>query len=455
MFDFLKKKRQVVDVEIDGDDKFNLSFNLVTVMVLVVAFLGYQSFFYLEGGDFARRQDPTGSYAWVTEQGPHMKWPLLGRLDRFPQYFTINLTGTPTETAYINDKPLSVKFADTYTAKIPMVMRYRLNPDPKTLETLYRATKSIDGVAYNVLQPHARNMLIYTANQFMAEDYMQGGQNDFLSRLYFQGNNGFYITSREKRLVKGEVGYTDLNSTDSKAGTPQTGETFVYVVDIQMDKDGNPRTQANSLAKYGINVDDISLGEPAPDPQLDEFMKFKKDRILKRSRIVEDQRNEREQQITSRLAGERERIEARTVVLKTKDAAVISEEQKVEVAEQQAKMQKVIKEKDLANAIADLNIQEAGYKAAKFEAQKIREKGLAEAEVTAAMYKAKDNKVYMAELEVENNKSLYQALPNFQVTMPSIMNTGGSQGGTLQDNLSNMSSLFLLDRFKLKDSEAK
>lgn len=455
MFDFLKKKRQVVDVEIDGDDKFNLSFNLVTVMVLVVAFLGYQSFFYLEGGDFARRQDPTGSYAWVTEQGPHMKWPLLGRLDRFPQYFTINLTGTPTETAYINDKPLSVKFADTYTAKIPMVMRYRLNPDPKTLETLYRATKSIDGVAYNVLQPHARNMLIYTANQFMAEDYMQGGQNDFLSRLYFQGNNGFYITSREKRLVKGEVGYTDLNSTDSKAGTPQTGETFVYVVDIQMDKDGNPRTQANSLAKYGINVDDISLGEPAPDPQLDEFMKFKKDRILKRSRIVEDQRNEREQQITSRLAGERERIEARTVVLKTKDAAVISEEQKVEVAEQQAKMQKVIKEKDLANAIADLNIQEAGYKAAKFEAQKIREKGLAEAEVTAAMYKAKDNKVYMAELEVQNNKALYQALPNFQVTMPSIMNTGGSQGGTLQDNLSNMSSLFLLDRFKLKDSEAK
>ena len=118
-------------------------------------------------------------------------------------------------------------------------------------------------------------------------------------------------------------------------------------------------------------------------------------------------------------------------------------------------MQKVIKEKDLANAIADLNIQEAGYKAAKFEAQKIREKGLAEAEVTAAMYKAKDNKVYMAELEVQNNKALYQALPNFQVTMPSIMNTGGSQGGTLQDNLSNMSSLFLLDRFKLKDSEAK
>lgn len=452
MFDFLKKKRQVVDVEIDGDDKFNLSFNLVTVMVLVVAFLGYQSFFYLEGGDFARRQDPTGSYAWVTEQGPHMKWPLLGRLDRFPQYFTINLTGTPTETAYINDKPLSVKFADTYTAKIPMVMRYRLNPDPKTLETLYRATKSIDGVAYNVLQPHARNMLIYTANQFMAEDYMQGGQNDFLSRLYFQGNNGFYITSREKRLVKGEVGYTDLNSTDSKAGTPQTGETFVYVVDIQMDKDGNPRTQANSLAKYGINVDDISLGEPAPDPQLDEFMKFKKDRILKRSRIVEDQRNEREQQITSRLAGERERIEARTVVLKTKDAAVISEEQKVEVAEQQAKMQKVIKEKDLANAIADLNIQEAGYKAAKFEAQKIREKGLAEAEVTAAMYKAKDNKVYMAELELENNKALYKALPEVQVTMPQIMQTG-SNGDKTMDNISNMSSLFLLDRFKLKEGD--
>ena len=448
MFNFFKKKQKQEPLE----QSSSLPFNLILGVVALVAFLGFQSFYYLEGGDFARRQDPDGGYAWVTEQGPHLKWPMLGRLDRIPQYFTINLTGVATDTAYINGNPLSVKFADTYTAKLPMVMRYRLNPDPKTLETLYRATKSIDGVAYNVLQPHARNMLIYTANQFMAEDYMQGGQNDFLSRLYFQGNNGFYITSREKRLVKGEVGYTDLDSTDAKAGTPQTGESYVYVVDIQMDKNGNPRTQTNSLAKYGINVDDISLGEPAPDPQLNEFMKFKKDRILTRSRIVEDQRNEREQQITSRLAGERERIEARTVVLKTKDAAVISEEQKVAVAEQQAKMQKVIKEKDLANAIADLKIQEAGYNAAKFEAQKIREKGLAQAEVTAAMYKAKDNKVYMAELELENNKALYKALPEVQVTMPQIMQTG-SNGDKTMDNISNMSSLFLLDRFKLKEGD--
>ena len=455
MFDFLRKNRDAVNVKVDGDTKFNLSFNLITIMVVLIAFIGFNSFFYLEGGDFARRQDPDGSYSWITEQGPHFKWPLLGRLDRIPQYVTVNMTGQPVETAYINVKPQSVKFADTYTAKIPMVLRYRINPSAETLETLYRATKSIDGVAYNVLLPHARNMMIYTANQFQAEDYMQGGQNEFLSRLYFQGNNGFYITSREKKLVKGEVGYTDLDSADTKAGTPQTGETYVYVVDIQLDKNGNPRTQTNSLAKYGINVDDISLGEPEPDPQLTEFMRFKKDRILKRSRIVEDQRNEREQQITARLAGERERIEARTVVLKAKDAAVISEEQKVAVAEQQAKLQKVLKGKDLANAIADLEIQEAGFKAAKFEAQKIREKGMADADVTAAMYKAKDNKVYMAELEVQNNKALYQALPNFQVTMPSIMNTGGSQGGSMQDNLSNMSSLFLLDRFKLKDGEAK
>lgn len=449
MFNFFKKKSKD-----DGEERsFNLTFNVFSVIALVAAYLAYNSFFYLEGGDFARRQDPDGSYVWITEQGPHFKWPILGRLDRLPQYVTVNMTGQQVDTAYINTKPQSVKFADTYTADIPMVLRYRINPSPDTLETLYRATKSIDGVAYNVLLPHARNMMIYTANQFQAEDYMQGGQNEFLSRLYFQGNNGFYVTSREKKLVKGEVGYTDLDSADSKAGTPQTGETYVYVVDIQMDKNGNPRTQTNSLAKYGINVDDISLGEPTPDPQLNEFMKFKKDRILKRSRIVEDQRNEREQQITARLAGERERIEARTVVLKAKDAAVISEEQKVAVAEQQAKLQKVLKDKDLANAIADLKIQEAGFNAAKFEAQKIREKGLAEADVTAAMYKAKDNKVYMAELEVQNNKALYQALPNFQVTMPSIMNTGGVQGGSMQDNLSNMSSLFLLDRFKLKEAD--
>ena len=419
-------------------------------VIAAACYTGLGSFYYLEGGDYARVQYPDGSYSWVTSQGPHFKSPFMGRLDRFPQYITVNMTGSELDTAFVNVKPLQVKFADVYNATIPMLIRYRLNPNEATLEALYRATKSIDGVAYNVLLPHARNMLIYTANQFQAEDYMQGGQNEFLSRLYYQGNNGFYTTSREKKLVKTEIGYTDLESQDSKAGLPQTGETYVYVVEIQRDKAGNPITQPNTLTKYGVNVDDISLGEPQPDPQLFEFMKFKKDRIQTRAKIIEDQRNEREKQITARLQGERERIEARTVVLKTKDAAVISEEQKVAVAEQQAKLQKVIKDKELSNAIADLKIQEAGYNAAQFEAKKIRERGLAEADVTAAMYKAKDNSVYRTELEVENNKALYKVLPQFTVNMPQIVQSGGSSDGSLQSNLSNMSSLFLLDQLKLK-----
>lgn len=428
---------------------------LIGFIVLGMIWAAFGSFFYLEGGDFARRQDPDGSYTWVVEQGPHFKWPFLSRLDRFPQYITVNMMEAENEAAYINSKPLKVKFADTYTATLPMLIRYRLSPSSETLETLYRATKSLDGVAFNVLLPHARNILIYTANQFQAEDYMQGGQNEFLSRLYFQGNHGFYVTSREKKLVKGEVGYTDLDSTDSKAGTPQTGESYVYSVDIQRDKNGNEITQTNSLAKYGISVDDISLGEPQPDNLLEDFMKFKKERILKRSRIVEDQRNERETQITVRLSGERERIEARTVVLKTKDAAVIAEEQKVAVAEQQAKLQKVIKDKDLSNAIADLKIQEAGYNAAKFEAQKIREVGMANADVTDAMYKAKNNPVYLKELEVDNNKALYKVMPDIKVSTPMIYQSGGAGGASkTDDNLGNMSSMYLLERLKMSQTES-
>ena len=67
------------------------------------------------------------------------------------------------------------------------------------------------------LRPIAKQLLTYTANQITGEDFMQGGTNTYQARVEDQGNNGLYVTKREKILVKkvtSDVGINNQNPTE-------------------------------------------------------------------------------------------------------------------------------------------------------------------------------------------------------------------------------------------------
>lgn len=418
-----------------------------SVLGIVTAVSAFFSFYYVEGGEFVREQSPNGSSEWVLTQGIHWKVPFLSRIDKFNQFITIDMTSKEEETSSVDREPLQIKFSDTYTGKISTSWRFALSPNPVTLEKMYQATKSQENLNYNTLLRYAQNILIYTGNQFLGEDYMQGGQNEFLSRLYFQSQHGLYQTKRIKKLITNESSF--VSPEDQASGkSDNTAENFVWVVEIQRDAKGNPITanKDNILADFGIEAATISIVAFDEDADLKNFMNEKKQRIRVRSGIVEDQRNEREQAITAKLTGERERIQARSEKLKLKDAAVIAEELKVEVAKKQAELATVNKQKELEIAKSNKAIQEANFESAKFEAQAIKEKGLAEAEVSKAKYQALNNPVYIRELEKDQAVKLYEALPNIDVEMPYIIQGSGTSQNGLSDNVGTWSSLGILNQ---------
>lgn len=80
-----------------------------------------------------------------------------------------------------------------------------------------------------------------------------------------------------------------------------------------------------------------------------------------------------------------------------------------------------------------------------FEARAIAAKGKAEAEVLAAMYKAKaqNKEVYMAEMQLEIARSIYGNLKDFKVEMPHNY-IGGSGGGSMTSNLDVITGLAAL-----------
>lgn len=414
---------------------------LVAIIALIYILFGWV---YVAGGEYARIQKPDGTYEWHTTNGFKIKTPFLDRYEIFNQYNTIDMTDGENPTATI-DLPLhKVNFNDTYTMDIGVTARYSLLPDPEKLELMYQASKTNRALVASTMVPNLRNLLSQTANQFRGEDYLQGGQNEFQARLYFQAENGLYVTERVKREMDVESGYSaDVNVSANAEGTKQA-KAMAWVVDLVRDAQGNPVTQESQLAKFGIMLDLIEINKFTPDPDLEAFMTQKRAKIRERAGIVEDQRNARESQITARLMGEKERIEERNKALKAKDRAVITESQQVAVEQERAKLEIVKKDKELKISQANEGIMKANYEAAKFEALALKEVGLAEAQVEDAKYKAKDRQLYMKELELENNKHLYNALPALKIQMPQYVQMG-NQGSGMNSNLEAMSSLKLME----------
>lgn len=432
---------------------------LVGVLVL------FNSYVYVSSGEFVRVQSPLGSHTWYTTEGIKFKIPFLSRTNTYNQNLTIAVTNNEdvAEAASGVMQPQLVTFADTYNVTLESTFRFRLNPDPAQLESMHDAVKNSTNLIGNTLMPFARDLLTITASQFKAETFMQGGANEFKTRMLDQAINGIYVTKREKIKIATEAADPDR---DREAGRTKIGEQYTYQVVIQTDSNGNPLRTPTAIQDYGVELvpSGIALTEVEPEPELRNFMMDKQKRVRARAQIIEEQENERQQAITVQLKGQRELVEVQNKLRKEKEAAVINGEKAVELAQLQAEKETVERQKIADLAIIDKkrelqiakdneNIQKANAIAAKYEAQAIKEVGFAEAEVDKAKLAAKQTNegIYLAELEKEVNIAKYKALQNFKVEMPQYVSMGSKEG--VQGSLAEMSNMIVLDKLETRISK--
>ena len=87
--------------------------------------------------------------------------------------------------------------------------------------------------------------------------------------------------------------------------------------------------------------------------------------------------------------------------------------------------------KELNISQAELGIQKANAEAATYAAKAIAAKGKAEAEVLAAMYRAKaaDKDVFLAETQRDIAQAMYRNMKDFKIEMPRTYIGGGGGGG--------------------------
>ena len=438
-------EQQISQVK-SGAKKFGIT-GVLSVVALVTAFNSYTT---VGSGEAVRIQNNiTGGYTWKLDEGIALKAPFFSKVVVYSQEGTVAVTDNTElcESASICATPRQVGFADTYGITVEASFRYSLSKNPEVLEEMHDKVKNANNLFGNTLLPFSQDLINYTASQFKAEAFLQGGQNQFKSRLVDQATNGMLVTKRVKELVIAE----QANRSSDRENT-KVGQQFRYEVKILEDaKTGKPLRNPTAIAAYGISVvpAGINLVDYDPEQRLKAFMVDKQDRVRARAKIVEDQENERQLAITAQLQGERERIQKQNVLLQQKDAAKIAGEKAVLQAKLQAERETVEREKVAALAIIDKErelqiaksnegIQSANYNASKFEAQAIKEKGFAEAAVAKAKLQAKQSnkEIYLAELSLEEAKAIAAVLPQVKIDTPDIVMSGNGQGNGVSDLLS-------------------
>lgn len=421
------------------------------VIIFGLMFLGSWYFETEAGYTYFYQNTLTGGTNVYSEPGIHLRMPYFSKVTRYKQVMTVGF-GEQDSTVTRAIREINVRFADTYTGMINITFRFKLPVDKEKFKTIHREFRNFDNLADALLSKTARDVVVNTSTQYTGEEFFQGALNQFKSALIDQLRYGIYKTERKQVEVE-QTGLAPVGLGQENSNELRKSKTLVWKTVPVVDNAGVFVRLDNPLERYGIEVTQVTIGDTRPEQQLEKLLSEKKRLVADRIKTVQEQETAKEQAKTAQLKAEIERTKAKQEALKQKELAVIAKQREVEEAEKQAdkeiiEQQKlkdlavIQKAKELEISQANRDIQAANYEAAKFEAQAIREKGLAEAEVTKAMYDALDPEIYGAELQRDIANIIYPNLRHIQIEMPNnVVNLSGVDGqAALPTNLDVLSS---------------
>lgn len=416
----------------------------------IAVICGVSSAFYTTdaGYNYVIENTLMGTITVHTEPGVHLKVPGFTKITPYKQAATINFTNDEmVEAAEFTrtERSVSIAFADTYTADIPATFRFRLPTDPEQMIKLHKEFRGFDNLVGAVLTKSAIDVIVITGTQYTGEEFFQGGVNSYKVQLVDQLQNGIYQTRREQVLIE-ETEVAAVSSSNSNANLLEQTTRKVWKNVILTDKNGNPLRLGNTLGSYGIEATQVTIGKPIPDTKLDKLLENKRNLVAKRIAAVEQLQTAEAEAQAVQQEQEIEKRRQIQIAQREKEVAVIQKQREVEAEKQTAEKERVIREKERELAVIDKqkeleiaqanrDIQSAAAEAAKFEAEAIRQKGLAEAEVERAKLEAKQTAkdIYMAEIQRDIAQIMYPALANVNITMPQFY--AGGNGGTAPTSL--------------------
>jgi len=249
-------------------------FGLLILLGLIIYFIVSSSVFRTQSGYVTIYENQlTGQIKVFYEPGIHFKIPLISQVTRYNQVWTVNF-GTPFAGKQILEKgPIKLRFADSYTAQIPAIFRYKLPLNKDILKRIHQDFNNFYNLIDSLLIPISKSVMVSTATQYTGEEFFLGGLNTFKSQLRSQLQYGIYETKRQQVDVE-QRDLVGLFQDESKS--QRTTSVKIWKTMPIKDADGDFKRMDNPLVDYGITVTQVELGVPIADRELAQLLDDKK-----------------------------------------------------------------------------------------------------------------------------------------------------------------------------------
>lgn len=286
---------------------------------------------------------------------------------------------------------IRVRFNDASTADIPGQIKYRLPSAPAQLLKIHQDFRSDKAVHTQAVRQVVANAIMQAAKYFRAEDVYSTRSSEFLDLVNDQIKEGIYATTYSEEYRKDDLDPTKTN--------------LVKQVRPRLDDNGKRIVNEVSLFDvYGIELVQLSLGNPDFDEKTDALIAERKDAEQKRVVAIANAEKAKQDTITAREVGMANVAKAEAEALVLAKTAVVEAEKNTKIAKEQALQADEQKKAIIA-------------------------RGEADAAATKLKVAAGLSPLEKAQIDKDTAIGVAQALAT--VKMPRMMVLGGGQGGAI------------------------
>lgn len=398
-------------------------------ILLVIAIVLSNSFFYAEPGYIYHVRTVTGSEEVVTEVG--YKFYPFGRYNSWKRAMTVQALQGSSGNAIRAEKdsanssaslpPMRIMFLDQVDAHAEATVRFSIPSDPESFLKLAHEYRSPENLLRTALMPSFKETLQANASLMAAEEYYAGGRSQFNSEFENQMNNGIFLVKREEIQVKSSR--QAKASANAALGTEQQqyGEDSktVFVVKKVLGEDGLPKRKKQRFTNFGITVVSALVTDVRPNQKFVERMQLKQKASADRAIAREQRVQEEEQRLLAIARGERE-------VAERQAKAKVEQIQKTTEAETDKQLAITRAEKLKAEAAISKDTAQINFEKAKIEAETKRTLAEAEAYQKKVILQADNALAQKLDAEIQIQKLWAAAFAKRQV--PTTVFGSGQSG---------------------------
>ena len=310
---------------------------------------------------------------------PGLYWQGMGTITTYPI----------SEDLSFEDSGVSVRFNDGSIAKVKGTVKFKLSLKPEKQKELHRDYASFKNVMNDLILRNVQEALAQSATLMVAEDSYSARRAEFSDMAKQQLERGIFKTETK-----------NVDSVD------ETGTKFKKrIIEVIKDEHGTPVVQKESLLKhYEVEILQFVVNDFEYDAKINELIAKKKEA----------------EQIKVVAAANAEKAKQDALTAEAEGSAKIAQ------AKAEAEVQKM---REVVEAQKKTEVAKFAAQQAKFEAEKIRAQGEAEAYAAKKKVEAGLTPLEKAKIEMETKIGIAKALAGVQFPSSMVISGGNSNGG--------------------------